>query len=426
MPENDVLVEKVRVSVDINSIDKSEDSIISRDLAFRPTYVQVERTNGTSTAHAKVKGIMTQPDELSNDDIISVYVTDDPDVEQNQLMFRGRIKKATQNNEGVVTVEAYDARYRLRDELVLSNTDLMYSSDFAAKILEDAGFTVVRDGDPEDVSPGLAYVAQPEEFFGDDTQSKHKHGSGERGDPAIPVLEKLAKKAGGVFWVDKRNVVRFEPYPNVDRYEVRYIIEIEPGEDSVATNRVLVEGGGAAGDLGLAGSSVYNQVSLNSASELPTGDDDGPNVKEGEIVVKDRSSITQRETDKRAVGEMLAQSNKATAGTIRISGNASVEPFDIVRVDNLEAKFGADLTQFSPFVSDLLRNEYTVKSVTHTIDLQEGFTTDLDLTPAHKEILEIIEGPAGYLGDLFARQLENHTHEGGELALVHDTIENKR
>jgi hypothetical protein len=373
---------------------------------FNVTYIEVRRSYSGETGYAKVKGITQQPDAIELDDPVTVTLN-------GETLFAGSLKKATQDKEGIVTIEAYDMLFDVFNKLVkLTTEEPRFATAVLQDLYEDADYTIVDD--PDVGGRGDVYIAPGDDFPGGDTRGLHEYGSGRAGESLASVTDQITKRLGGVYWVDKNGVVRIEPFPETaGAYDLGYVTEVNSGSETDEKKRVLVKGGSKTSDSGLAAAHTYNTFSPTSEARFSDESSDEKDLR----TIQDNNIITKQELDSRAMSGILSEGQKQTAGTVTISGNTNVELFDTVIVPELTYS----LSSFEPFQNVISDGRYTVKQVTHTLDSQDGFQTKLNLTPEYGSTADIITGPASFIADQLTQFIESNLEYRGILAPITGT-----
>lgn len=343
---------------------------------FGVTYVETRRSYSGEAGYAKIKGVTDNPDAISLNDDVTASIG-------GERVFNGSLKKATQDTEGIITIEAYDILYDMHNKLVRLNTEEpRRSTNVLADLFNDAGI-------------GDYVIADSSEFPNNDPPGHHQYGSAQAGDQLSSVVDTIAKRLGAVYWVDRNNTIHIEPFPQETAlYDPQYIIEVNSGEDSENKNRILVTGGSKTSEFGLAASHVYSEVSPSSEARFDGQDEDDESNLE---TLQDNNIVTPKELDSRAMSGLLEQGRSRDAGSITIVGNTAVEIFDSVNVPQLTYS----LSGSDQFQNVLSSGTYTVKQVTHLVNAQDGYRTELDLSPEHSSVAESILGsPVGLAGEL--------------------------
>jgi len=353
----DTLVEDVTASATIS------------DTEMRVTYIEVTRSIGVGANQATVKGIVDDVGSIELDDTVDVQV-------EGERVFLGLLKEAKQNEEGIVEITAYDQLVGILNKQVRLNviaSRRVYT--VLIDLLRESGYTVGNDLDTvidNDVDDRV-YMPEERDMITPGALLSDGFGSGNRGEPLSRALRQLADVMHAVVWVDRNNVLRIQPYPEHNRYEANYIIQVDGGSDASGTQQIIVEGGTPTGSLGAGASSIYSETNHRSVAERENED--------GEIrTLQDQNVITQEGTDSLASMSAYRQGRQRTPGTITIVGNTSVDLFDVVEVPQNEE------------TSPLAYGEYSVKQVQHVVGPQDGFKTTLTLSLTPEQQLENVEG----------------------------------
>lgn len=406
MVDDDIVVQEVNASV---VIDGSVESV---------TYAEVNRSVGIEAGHAKVKAVIEDTSSLSVGDTVVVRVNEN-------VLFRGELQKAVEDGEGLIVIDAYDERLKLHNSSVVLNIEEPQSVFFILlNLLNDAGYTV---GDtPNDVlgEPDPVILTPKSSFPGGDSTITNGYGSGSSGEKFSQVVNDLVGKLNGVIWVDTDNILRIEPYPEHNSYIARYILEKNSGNDTTDIERVIVSGGGATGTDGLAASHVYNQVSPRS--ELTNDDKESGGGEK--ITIDDQNIVTQNTANAVATSEYYRNGRSITAGDVKMVGNVDVDVFDSIKVPSIQreptvtSEFfrKTTLTGTRAFekADAIFDNTYSVKSVTHTIDATEGFTTLVEFSLEPGDFMGATSGVAGALRDEFLDGIEENKQDRGILSFI--------
>lgn len=338
---------------------------------IRPTSIEVEQTVGTSSAGtATVVGLMKDPSFLKLDQKIEVYVrvsVPDGDEVENKI-FTGTVKKATQDKEGKITIEAYDVRQ------FMNNTKVKYSLNkpqSARVVLDD----VLSDA-------GIENYTIANNVPGGTTVGKNEYGSGRGGTLVSKVVGDLATKLGSRVWVDKDNILNIKPYPNHKEFTARYIKNISAGDESINSNKTLVRSKGSDGSA--AETYIYNRIKNTSTAKRETDSSSSESDEEREFTIDDNNIITQDEADRVAASQQIDQEVARDLGEITIVSDPRPDLFDVVNLPDLRTGDRYQITNETvtdEMMSQFLLNGYIISGISHKIDSTEGYTITLDLGP---------------------------------------------
>lgn len=368
-------------------------SVSIEDVELKPTYIEVKRRLQQTPAHAKVKGYTQDIGDIALDQKVTVNIN-------GERIFTGILKEAKLNQKKEVIIHAYDSMIDLFNTQVRMNTESpRFANEVARDLFEKAGFDVAdRSANPNEISEGEVYVAPGRKFPKGDTRADRQYGSGKNGERMMNVLRDLTDKLGGVFWVDQRNRIRIEPFPENILWDLQNIMEMNTGKNTEDKKTVIVKGGSPGSELGAAGTYMYDQSAITSKAGLrqPPGEEEDTEIEEGKIeVVRDKTISSQKEANKTAVTKGMKRKLDAEAGTIKVSGDPAFELLDIVKVPQLEFDFpGTFSTQGKNIDSTLLDNKYTIGEIEHVVDKQKGYTTMLTLGLNAETALNGMKGPA--------------------------------
>lgn len=382
---SDVFVRNVKSHVEVEGVD------------MRVTDVEVNRSFGTSANLAKIKGLIDDVDTIELDQEVEVYVN-------GNKLFTGNIKHATENDEGIVTIKAYDILIEFQNKYVNLNLEEPRSVyTVLLDLITDAGFIgEVRESNPlvesfqeitgQEVIP-QASVAPKEEFICV-VPIKNGYGSGRRAVKLADAVKDLVKRLHGVVYVDTDNVLRIEPYPYSRLYEAKYVLQLDGGDSETSTSRVIVEGGSPVGEQGLASASVYSQVSPSSMMDI------GGDEKKSRTIT-DQNVITQQAANGMASREAYEDGLRTDIGSVTITGWGDIKPFDEIIIPNLDGQY------------NLAGGRWTVKSITHTVNTKDGFKTKLTLSPTADDILSESSGAGAQLGQSYTALVDGRMEEYG-------------
>lgn len=333
------------------------------DVSFDPISIETNVTSSWTSNNATVKGYVNDESLLERNQVVSIYVND-------SLIFSGRIKRATQDSEGIITIESYDRWVDIHNKTVTLHTEEPRQlTVIAVDLFSDAfGADTVAPlaSDPDTLPPDSIYVEQGDNFPGGEVWAKKSWGSGSSGESFTNVLIEIANGMGGVLWTDARGVLRLEPYPGYTTWTAENIIEAEVSSDinesSEVTEVEVASGSGAIGN-NPAQAYVYSRVSGYGRAQIRRDDD----TDEGETVtIHDNNIDTQREANARATSELVNERLKAHNGELTTVGDTGPRPWDKMRVPQNDRL-------------PLAEGTYTVASVSHTIDVNDGWKTTFKL-----------------------------------------------
>jgi len=366
------------------------------------TEAEIELTRGVTANYAEIVGWTDSPGEIELDAPVTVTINDID-------IFSGVLRRATQDEDGKVTLECYDLMVQLHNlEVKYNSSEPQGATTVANKLLTSAGITLAPR--PSDFDSGGAYIAAKSTFPRGDAAANRQYGSAKNGERLSRVLQDLARKLGGYLWTDESGMIRLEPYPTHDVYESpRPIKEIEAGEETTEKNRVIVHGGTPVGDLGKASQYVYQETSISS--EITQDDDE--TIAPGTLTVDDLNTSTQQEAENVAVATNLENTQVGEAATVTFVGmtagpnpSAEIQPFDYIQMDDLRLNNDVLLRGVS-FYETVFGNRYEVDSVVHTLDASNGYEVEVSLTPASSTALAGMTGPSASAASTFLDKLRD-------------------
>lgn len=369
---------------------------------FRVTKIDVERFTGRQIGRAKVSGIPQDIDALVPGSTVEVFVSNEStaspwvDVadERTSTVFKGKAHKAEQDEEGIVTVTAYDVRDVLHSKEVVLDTEFVkYPHSILFVLLADAFPDGVTQF-PERATIDQPYLAPFDAFVGGRTARQWSFGSGDRGDPLMDVVQGLARTLLADVWVDKNGALNITPSPksNSVKWDIPFITETNAGDDSANASRVVFETSDIASEYGQGASSAYQDFSHKSPVPMSPPGDSKP-LPTPEKNFFEVNASTQEEADKMAVNEAVKQDQTRNMGTATIIGNGDIELYDQVVVPELEFTITGTVNTEIP--NNVQQGIYKVNGVTHTINAQDGFLTTLELTPTLRSSAERIDTGVG-------------------------------
>lgn len=396
--------------------------------SMRVTHAEVKRAANGQIGFAKVKGIVANTDTIKPDKQVRVEIN-------GENMFTGRLESATQDDAGIVTIEAYDMLMQLQDKYVILDPDQpRYIRPVIKDLLTEAGVDVYGSysradagdaylaGEPRETAGGVATGEELDDivsdnpdrkFPGGDTLGRREYGSGKQGEMLTLVLQDLVTKLGGIMWVDRHNILRIEPYPMHGKYGVNFIIEKNSGDKKVENERVIVKGGSPVSELGPAAYRMYSQVSNSSRAAVGDSKDDGKTR-----TIEDQNIITQKEANKVATSSMFTSAFFTNNGGVKTVGSPRYELFDEVRVPGLSEDSAGGTV--NPELRDALTSEeFAIQGVTHLVTSKDGYTTKLDLAPNPNSVANGINSLSDAISaELKDRIEESETDKGNPLNFI--------
>jgi len=307
---------------------------------FQLKSIETTRRTGREIGQAILKGIPEEPGDVypapgaDAEVYIATESSTEPwsdDLNTSRRVFYGEVMSAKQNKEGVITFEVAgmaDVFHRKTVKLEVENPT--YTHAVLKDLLEDEFGSVATSLDG--ATPYIPYLAPASEFVGN-YQRPWRFGNAERGLPLIDALEDLLNSLGGVRWVDRDGVIRFEPYPEHRVWRTPLVTKINSGESTRNKSRVIFEASGNASELGQGASYVHSQVSHTSASSIQGGEEE---PEAPELTLTDDNISSQEEADQQAFNAAVQEDQKRDLGEVTIIGNADIDLYDHVIVPEVE------------------------------------------------------------------------------------------
>lgn len=249
------------------------------------------------------------------------------------------------SDENVVSFEAFDAQRRLNTWR--TDPGKIYSGNafsIAEQIFTEAGvqFEVTEPDYDNRTDDILSENANIEAFSAKNV-------------PYSDALNKLMKESGGVWYVDGENICRFSVDSPFDNYDLRDVLEFNEGKQSSPWGGVKVIGRAQPhGD----GSQMMNSKPIVGYAPIREENREEP------IYEYESNDVSDKATAERiARGIYRSFSRQRGTGKAEIVGDSRLRPGDSV---GLPAFF---------------ENEnYGVKSVSHYVNSQDGFKTELQFS----------------------------------------------
>lgn len=303
---------------------------------FLARSVRTERSTSKDSGMAELKGIFSDGYVPALDDPVTVDIN-------GTRIFTGLAKMASRNQDGVYTVEAYDAARKLATvtQTISSDKADAFNLRVARRGLEKAGVQY-------QIGSG---------FSGYDGPTMHNKMEM----PVDEVLDDVASRLDGYWWVDEHNVVHLDGNPPQGENELDRIITIGAGEDMTAKNEVVVFGGSPGSDKGQEWAVMFAHERLVSRSKFV-----GEGNESATKVYKNQNLVTQKEVDAFMRSKIGQFATDLKTGQAKLVGMEQIGIYETVIVPEL------DVTR------DILAGEYQVKKVTHHVDTLQGFTTDIE------------------------------------------------
>lgn len=352
---------------------------------FQVTSIETTRRTGREIGQAVLKGIPEEPGDIypepgaTAEAYIATESSTEPwsdDLNTSRRVFYGEVMSAKQNKEGVITFEVAGMKDVFHRKTVKLEVENPQHTHFVLKNLLEDEFGTVHN-DLNSATPYQPYLADADEFFGN-YQRPWSFGDAERGKPLIDALEDLLNSLGGIMWVDRDGVIRFEPYLDDRVWSTPLVTEINSGESTRNKSRVIFEASGSASELGQGASYVHSQVSHNSIAEILGGENE---PEAPELTLTDDNISSQEEADQQAFNAAVAEDQKRDLGEVTIIGNADIDLYDHIVIPEVEYTGDDGLAIRNNYQS----GRYKVDGIIHKVDASNGFLTTIELSPPINE-----------------------------------------
>ena len=389
------------------------------DTDFRVTAATVTRGTGKTIGSAEVKGLLynekrgvvTNNSELEDtfqkDAEVRVFVTAKSEINPEEttrdlladgVIFSGRLDSVKQNEEGIITVSAYDTRHRLQNINVQFVTETEIGPRKAIELLLTGG--EANDSAYDSITSNLADAQMKKPYVSanlgrnEDVEPvrQWEFGTTNRKESLISALNHVLGATDAEIWVDRNGILRIESAPERQPWETPLITEVNAGEDSRNASSVIVEGGNTASQLSIQSQYLSPEQTATGEAEITADQREAP---EKEITAP--GAITREEIDNRAMREAKRQQQQRNMGSVTIIGNAEIDLIDqIIIPDSLEYDLsditGQDTSEIDEAADgNFFSGKYKVDGLTHKIDAQNGFLTEIQLAPSLEQTYEEIE-----------------------------------
>lgn len=312
---------------------------------FAPKKVDVERTATSDAGMVEIEGIFLDEEPEPND-IVEVSIN-------NELVFRGRTISAVRNHKGIYTIKAFDHQYDLHK--IRLDHDIEgdeYNVQLARRKLRE-----------HDIPH---QIAAPGRFDGENGPTEWEMTRR----PLSKMLDEVAERLDGIWYVDRANVVRIVPNPPDVTHDLEHFIEITAGKSEASTNEVVVFGQpkqDQAVDL--------TKERITSRTEIDVSGENGENAPYEKQETHDNQNLSsQAEIDSVLDSKVGQYMRDMKLGEVKLVGDTRLDPFETVTIPNIEGN------------DPLLVGDYGVQRVNHVLSPSDGFVTNVDLTFADSRI----------------------------------------
>lgn len=316
---------------------------------IHPTSINVARSfDGLRGEPAKVKVLMADPTVL--EDVTTPYVDISATVAINGVtVFTGNVIKATESEDGTVTIELATVASKLsKANVSIEVQDGMKSDELVRQLL-------IRKG-PFSADEVVIDVSSPaslnESITLEDTESLQTK------------LEQIATYDVAYTYVDRQNRVVYTDSQPTTTWAPSDVVDVTAGGEDETVNRVIVET--AQSD---AGSQILNNRISYEQTTTASAERGSGYGNDKEEKVTDHSITDQSVASQRALAELIADSQQVTDGTLTIPGDPRIGIYDGIVVPEL------------PDVYDLASGTYTIKRARHKFTATDGYVCELSLAP---------------------------------------------
>lgn len=350
------------------------------------TNVEVTRPAGIGGSEAEVKAPIENPDVLKGITVPGVRFEIYVDVYDVRL-FTGEIIKATENEEGLVTITAQDARRDLMSYTV--RLDTPPSGIPSTKIIQNL---LIEDGPFEDDEVRLGYESSgsgsdseitdsltnflsssPTDYEGKNDPVNVRLNTGNGARPTLyKVIKDIAEVQHAYAYIDEYNRFNFQPIPAVNVWEPEYIISLNAGSSDSTTDRVIVE----APRTDVMGGTFGHQYANSKSTRSEAKSESGSNEKAK--LLKHQNLTSVEAADNAAVDSFVGSELSTESGTVKAVGFPVPTPFDQLELTNL------------PEHTSLPEGNYTITEITHKISADSGYTTEAKVGKDLESIYESI------------------------------------
>lgn len=323
------------------------------------TEVEISRPAGMGGSQAMVKAYLPETSGLEY--AVAPYTDVELKVKLNgEWAFTGTVIRVTENEEGIVTIDAMDARRQLHTHTV--RLDLRDNGTPSSAVIEDL---LVTDGpfDEDQVIINLPAEQTISAEFGDKRRA-----------PLREVLKYILQREHAFAYVDRKNRIIIQPCPPIQWLTANQIISFDAGDTKDDNTTVIAEAPQADSQLNFFGSHHTAQsVSRGSASK---GEENGQTK-----LVKDNVSKSVKQSTNQAVDAQVRMDFINTIGEVELVGDHRITPFDDLTIENL------------PDHAEMAEGTYAVQEVIHKISASNGFTTTVKLTTDLGTLWDTITDP---------------------------------
>lgn len=309
-------------------------------ITFHPTEIEVKTSRYSKAAKILVKGLTDNGEVPDNLEAMDAVVN-------GTLIGRGVINSAWKNEEGLVTAEAYDGVRRMKARKFKHN----YSNN--AEGGENAGEPPRKVAEDIFKKAGVQFEIHTENQFA----PRHRQNipEGALDDLNINInfnyhcaeaMKTLCQHSGAVWYFTEENTGIYTYNANNVLHNVEGILRDDSGEQEMPYTKVVVYG------------SRSNPASGLAAMDIVKGTAGG-----GNRVYETTVNSIHNDHQAQVLAEeiMLEFRRQQSAGKIKMVGNEHIRPLDGIHIPDYAGG-----------------EEYLVGGVTHRINNDDGFITEID------------------------------------------------
>lgn len=350
------------------------------------TDVEVIRPAGIGGSETEIKAPIEDPSVLNGITVPGVRFELCVDV-YDVRVFTGEIVKATENEAGLVTITAQDARRDLMSYTVRLDTPpngIPSTKIIHNLLVEDGPFnrSDVKFGykgpgtgveEPGDEYPSKFPSKSPTDFVGKEDPVNVRINIGNGARPTLyKVIKDIAEVQHAYPYIDEYNRFHFRPIPTVNVWEPEHIIQLNAGSSDSNRDRVIVE----APRTDLMGGTFGHQYANSKTTQSEAKSKSGSSNKA--TLLKHQNLTSVESAENAAVDSLVGQELSTESGNVKTVGFPVPVPFDQIELTNL------------PDHTNLPEGTYTISEIKHKINADNGYTTEAKLGKDLESIYESI------------------------------------
>lgn len=344
---------------------------------------KVTRPAGIGGGEAELELVVDEPEAFKIATIPAIRISMHIDI-YDERVFTGEVVKVTQDEEGVVTVTAQDARRDLLSYTVRLDTPgegIPSATLIRNLLIEDGPFTednvfigYEQPGVPHR-SDGYFVSRDGDTFSGIEQSINVRLNVGQDHQPSLyKVIREIARAQHAYAYIDEYNNFHFHPLPKEYVWVPEYITEINAGDSSSDNDRTIVE----SPRMDLLGGTFGHQYVNSESTKAEAAEKSGDEKKA--TLLRDQNLTSVESANNVAVDHQLLNKLSLHSGEFTSVGHPVPTPYTQVVLE--------DLPEWTP----LPEGNYTITEVTHRISADDGFLTDIsvgkDLESIYKSIVD--------------------------------------